>query len=232
MMRKEKLWLASIGWITFVLILADIYMMFIYAPTEKFLGDVQRLMYPHVASAMMSYLGFGLGLVGSIFYLASKNRRWDRLAVSSVEVGVLFTLVVLTTGPVWARPVWNTWWTWDPRLVSSLILFFIYVAYLLLHASVPGERGRRIAAVFAIIGFIDIPVVHFSVQWWRSIHPNVIQQDKANMPPEMLTTLSFSMLAFLALFIYLLMLRMNLAAGQHRLSVLQEKFRSDKLQAW
>ncbi len=221
-------WQRVLGWLTLVLVALHVYFVFYYAPTEKYMGDVQRLMYYHVATAWNAYLAFGLALVFSILYLWRRDERFDRWAVSAVEVGVLFTTLVLITGPLWARPVWNAWWKWDdPRLTSTLILWLIYVAYLILRASIEGPRGKRIAAVFAIIGFVDVPIVHFSVQWWSSFHPQVISSQGVNMTSEMVVTLAYTTLAFMALFFYLLLLRVNVERVQGAMAQLEERVLAD-----
>ncbi|WP_170007198.1 cytochrome c biogenesis protein [Bacillus fonticola] len=195
--------------ITAIAIFIQLYMAFFYAPTEKYMGDIQRIMYFHVPSAFVAFVAFGIVFVGGILYLYTKNKKWDYLALSAAEIGVLFTTFVLVTGSLWARPVWNAWWVWDdPRLVTSLILWFIYIAYLFIRASVDGdERHRKFAAIFGIIGFIDVPLVYFSVMWWRTIHPKVIDKNGVYMPTEMSQTLFFSILAFQLLFFTLLIYR-------------------------
>lgn len=195
--------------ITGVLIIIQLYMSFFYAPTEKYMGPIQRIMYFHVPSAFIAFVAFFIVFLCGILYLKTKNKNWDYLAVSSAEIGVLFTTIVLVTGSLWARPVWNAWWVWDdPRLVTSLILWFIYIAYLLIRTSVKGdERIRKFAAIFGIIGFLDVPLVYFSVKWWRTIHPKVIDEQGVHMPPEMAQTLFYSIIAFQVLFITMLTYR-------------------------
>jgi heme exporter protein C len=210
--------------ITFAAFLVDLYMVFIYAPKERFMGDLQRLMYFHVASAWAAFLAFTIVFFASIAYLRTRQFKWDRLSVSAAELGVLFTSLVLVTGPIWARPVWNTWWSWDPRLTTTLILWFIYFAYLLLRYSTEGdERRGRLAAIFAIIGYIDVPIVHFSVTWWRSIHPNVITNTQVNMDPAMTITLLVTGLVFVMLFSMLLLYRLQLEEQLTMLLQLREK---------
>jgi heme exporter protein C len=202
----------------------DLFMVFIYAPKERFMGDLQRLMYFHVASAWVAFLAFTIVFFAGIAYLKTRQFKWDRLSVSAAELGVLFTTLVLVTGPIWARPVWNTWWSWDPRLTTTLILWFIYVAYLLLRYSTEGdERRGRLSAIFAIIGYIDVPIVHFSVTWWRSIHPNVITNTQVNMDPVMTITLLVTGLVFVMLFSLLLLYRLQLEEQKAMLFQLRQK---------
>lgn len=211
-MRSEKVlfwtkWLLTA--VTAIAIFIHLYMTFVYAPTEKFMGHVQRLMYFHVPSAFAGFTAFIIVFIASILYLYTKKRRWDRIAYSAAEIGVLFTTLVLITGSLWARPVWNAWWVWDdPRLITALILWFMYIAYLMIRTSVQGgEQRRKYAAVFGIIGFIDVPIVYFSVKWWRTIHPKVIDEQGVHMPPEMAQTLFFGIFSFLLLFFTLLIYR-------------------------
>jgi len=210
--------------ITGVAILIQLYMAFDYAPTEKYMGHVQRLMYFHVPSAITAFVAFGVVFGVSLLYLKTRNRVWDQIAVSSAEIGVLFTTLTLITGSLWARPVWNAWWVWDdPRLITAAILWFLYIAYLLIRSSVQGEERRRIfAAVFGIIAFIDVPLVYFSVQWWRTIHPKVIDEQGAHMPPEMASTLFFSMFAFFMLYLLLLWHRTHLELTKAHIQQINE----------
>lgn len=211
--------------VTGILISIQLYMALFYAPTEKFMGHIQRIMYFHVPSAFVAFAAFGVVFVAGIMYLYTKNKKWDYLAVSSAEIGVLFTTIVLITGSLWARPVWNAWWVWDdPRLVTSLILWFIYIAYLMIRTSVKGEeRHRKLAAVFGIIGFIDVPLVYFSVKWWRTIHPKVIDEQGVHMPPEMAQTLFYSIFAFLVLFVTMLFYRYVLEQQREKLNDLRKR---------
>src|SRR5690606_1870764 len=151
------------GIITALLLFAGLYLALIYAPPERTMGEVQRIFYFHVASAWNAFLAFIVVAAASIAYLLTRQPRWDQLAHASAEVGVLFTTLTLMGGTLWMRPVWNTWWTWDPRLTTTLILWFIYVGYLLLRSLTEGsERRARLAAIYGIIGFIDVPIVYLS----------------------------------------------------------------------
>ncbi|MFQ5834492.1 MAG: cytochrome c biogenesis protein [bacterium] len=201
-----------IGYLSLVLMLAALYMVFIYAPTDRNLGDVQRIFYFHVSSAWIAFLAFFLVFLASILYLKEGTRKWDILAYGSAEIGVILTSLVLITGSIWAKPIWYTWWTWDARLTTTLVLWLIYVAYLMLRSYTEGSRGARFAAVFAILGFVDVPIVFMSIRWWRTQHPGpVIGGGKgAGLAPPMLYTLFVCLAAFTLLFIYLLLLRTKL----------------------
>ena len=197
-----------------LLMLADLYLIFVVAPTDSNLGHVQRVFYFHVPLAVLSFLSFFIVFLAGIAYLVKRNQKLDSLAHAAAEVGVVFVTLALITGVIWARPVWGVWWTWEPRLTTTLILWLIYVACLMVRSYAPNRaRGAVYAAVVGIIGFVDVPIVYYSVQWWRSIHPSAVVgplAESGSLHPTMLAVLLFSFLAFLALFAYLLLERMAL----------------------
>lgn len=197
--------------LTFLFMLGSLYAIFVYAPVEKTMGIVQKIFYFHLSLALLSFLAFFIVFVASIVYLYSKRLWWDILAHSSAEVGVIFCSLVLITGPIWARPIWNVWWTWDPRLTTTLILWFMYVAYLMIRKLLP-EGGQRsnIASVFGIISFINVPITFFAIRMWRTIHPVVIDRKGVHVSPPMLVTLMISLIAFCFLFFLLLQARFRL----------------------
>ncbi|GAC1319212.1 MAG: cytochrome c biogenesis protein CcsA [Chloroflexota bacterium] len=203
-----------------------------WAPPDVNQHDVMRIMYVHVPSAWTAYLGFFGTLIGSVLYLWKQDTIWDTLAVAAAEIGVLMTALTLATGSTWGRPIWGVWWTWDPRLTSTAILFVIYSGYLMLRAlqTNPAARARQ-AAVIGIIGFIDIPIVHFSVLWWRSLHqgPTVLKPNlgEPSLDDRMEVALMVNMLAFTLLFVFLLGQRMRLARLEARRDqLLYEEVRS------
>jgi heme exporter protein C len=208
-----------------MLMLADLYLIFMIAPTDSILGHVQRVFYFHVPIAVMSFLSFFVVFSASIAYLITRDRRWDSLAHAAAEVGVVFVTLALLTGVIWARPVWNTWWTWEPRLTTTLILWLIYVAYLMVRAYAPDQsRGAIYAAVVGIVGFIDVPIVYYSVQWWRSIHPGPVlgpwaEADALN--GTIFATLMFSLLTFIVLLLYLILERKTLRDSEDQISYLK-----------
>ena len=172
---------------------------FLYAPTDALQGPVQRIFYLHVSSAIAAYGCFAVVLVGGIIYLRNESLAADRFARAGALVGVVFTTVTLVMGMLWAKPIWNTFWTWDARLTSTLVLWMIYEGYLLVRRlAEPGRQAARIAAVVGIFGFIDVPVVHFSVTWWRTQHPGPIVVNNA-LPAEMLATFVFTLVCTLVL---------------------------------
>jgi heme exporter protein C len=196
---------------TLLAVAAAIFMVFVYVPTDRLQGIVQRIFYFHVPLAMMSFLAFGLVAISSILFLWRGTRFWDRLAHSCAEVGMVFCSLVLITGPIWARPIWGTWWTWDARLTTTLILWLIYAAYLMLRAvSGSGDQEARYAAVLGIVGAVDIPIINRSVYWWRTIHPAVLITREGGTglgDPRMQATFAVCLFAFLLLFVWLVWVR-------------------------
>ena len=188
-------------------------MIFLYAPPDALQGDVQRIFYLHVAAAITAYAAFGAVLLGSALYLW-RERLWsDRLARAAAQVGLLFTTVCLIMGSLWGAYSWGTYWQWgDARLDSTLVLWLVYAAYLLLRRVGPAGRGTaRLAAVVGIIGFVDIPIVHFSVTWWRTLHPGPVLETGA-LPPSMLVTFAVTVLSVLLFAAVLTGLRYRLEA--------------------
>ncbi|HEX2051325.1 MAG TPA: cytochrome c biogenesis protein CcsA [Actinomycetota bacterium] len=184
-------------------------------------GQLQRIFYVHVPAAWIAYLAFALVFVCSIAYLRTGARRWDVAAHSSAELGVVFSSLVLVTGPIWARPVWGTWWQWDARLTSALVMWLTYAGYLLLRAlAADPVRAGRLAAVVGIAGFVNVPIVHFSVRWWRTLHPSGPTPADPTRgsglgPPEMLAFFT-ALVAFTLLFAWLLSLRVRIGRLEDR----------------
>ena len=181
-------------------------------PPDATQGDVQRLMYVHVPAAWLAFLSFGVVFVASIAYLRTGRIRWDRMAVASAEIGVLFCSLTLLLGSLWGRPVWGAWWTWDPRLTTTVVLLLIYLGYLSVRrvADSPSRRAHW-SAVIGVIGFIDVPIVHMSVVWWRSLHQEatVVRAGAPTMDPSMLATLLLGAVAFSLVYGYLMAVRMR-----------------------
>jgi heme exporter protein C len=201
-------------WLTGLTFLAAMVAIFIYVPTERTEGVIQRIMYFHIPCAWLSFFAFFVVFICSILFLWKKDREWDIYAHASAGIGVVFCSLVLITGPIWARPIWGTWWVWDARLTSTLILWIIYMSYLMLRAqSDAGSMRARYAAVLGIVGFLDIPLIHFSVLWWRSFHPQpkVISSEGfgKGMETGMLATLGISLCAFTLLYFLLMGVRVR-----------------------
>jgi len=202
MNRYEKAAAAAVA-----LMLAAAGAIFLYAPGDALQGPVQRIFYLHVSSAIAAYGCFAVVLVGGIIYLRNESPAADRFARAGALVGVVFTTVTLVMGMLWAKPIWGSFWTWDARLTSTLVLWIIYAGYLLVRRlAEPGRQAARIAAVVGIFGFIDVPVVHFSVTWWRTQHPGPIVVNNA-LPAEMLATFLFTLACTLVLAAVLIAIR-------------------------
>lgn len=216
--------LMLLGALTGLTMLLALYLALVYAPRDALTGQVQRIFYFHVPMALAGFLAFFVVFVASGVYLWKRSAAVDALARSAAEVGLLFTTLMIVTGSIWGKPVWGTWWSWDPRMTTSLILWFIYLGYLMLRAYAPSrEQGARYAAVVGIVGFIDVPIVYMSIVWWRTLHPQpVITPKGASMPPEMLTAFGVSMLAFTLLFVYLLWQRYRIQRLEDRVAELQD----------
>ncbi len=197
--------------LSIVLMMVTLYLVFVYVPTEKEMGIVQRIFYLMVPVAWLALLSFIIVFIGSILYLRKRESKWDILAHSSAELGIIFTTLALITGSIWAKPIWGVWWTWDePRLISTLVLWLIYLAYLMVRSFAGEEsRGARFAAVVGIIGFIDIPFVILATSLWRGMHPKLIIFEGGIAPP-MLLTLQVSIAAFTLLYFSLLGRRIEL----------------------
>ena len=206
-----------LGVVAILGVLAGVVMAFGVAPREMTQGNVQRIMYVHVPTAWVAYLAFGVVFVASIAYLARRSRGADRLAHASAEVGVLFTGVTIAAGSIWGKPTWGTWWTWDARLTSVAILFVMYLGYLLLRGMIDDqERGARYAAVLGIIAALDVPLVHFSVYWWRTLHqpPSLMKPGGMSMPPVIAAALLVTVAAFTLLYADFVARRVRLFARQ------------------
>ena len=190
----------------------------VVSPPDAEQGNLIRLMYVHVPAAWVAYLAFAVVFVSSIAYLVTRKTRWDRLAAASAEIGVLFTALTIVLGSIWAKPVWGTWWTWDPRLTTTAILLLIYVGYLTLRR-LPDSPARkaRWAAVVGIVGFVDVPIVHLSVRWWRSLHQAPARLiGIPEVSPMMGAALGIGFLAFTIVYVYLMAVRLRLGRLEER----------------
>jgi len=182
--------------LTAVLLIYGLYQALVVAPTERTMGDVQRIFYYHVPSAWTAFCLFFTNLLASLVYLVWKNSKADALAVASAEVGVIFCTIVLVTGPIWARPVWGIWWTWDVRLTTTLVLWLIYVSYLVLRRFSDSAQTPVLAAVLAIFGALDVPLVYFSIWFFRTQHPQPVIGGGGSLDPRMLHAFLINLLAF------------------------------------
>lgn len=202
-------------------------LIFFYAPLERTMGIVQKIFYFHLSVAWIGFFAFFIVFIQSILYLKTRNPIHQQIALASGELGTLFSTLVLLTGPLWAYPVWNTWWTWDPRLTSTLIMWFMYVGYLMLHHAELQEAIRlRLTAVYGIIAFTNAPLVFFSIRWWRTLHPVGIVASGSGLEPRMRITLFFSLFSFLLLYSMLLFFRLHQLRCQARISALTQRIYS------
>jgi heme exporter protein C len=224
MTRKEQSRLdAVLGAALLVGMVLALYMAFLQAPRERTMGDLQRIFYFHVPAGMVGLTAFAVNFVASVMYVAKKNRWWDSIALSAAELGVMFLTIVLATGPIWAKPVWFVWWTWSPRLTSSLVLWMLYVAYLLVRNYVPDpDRKAMMSAVFGIVAFVDAPIVWFSIRWWRDIHPSPMVET-GGLSPAMRPALWTCVAVFMILFVYLLRRRFFLEQARLELDSLERR---------
>jgi heme exporter protein C len=208
-----------------VAVLGALGMVFLYAPREATMGDVQRIFYFHVASAWVGFFAFFVTFLAGVTYLARGGRRWDILALSSVEIGLTFIAMAVVTGSLWARPVWGTYWTWEPRLTISAVQLLIYVAYRMLRASIEGpERRARFAAVYGVVAFVTVPLSWFAIRWWRTIHPDILTGGGGMaIAPRMVHTLLVALAAFTLLYATLLRQRVRLERAADALARLRAR---------
>lgn len=206
-----------------ILLIVSFIMIFLIAPVEETMGIVQKIFYFHVASAWVGFLAFFIVFIGSMGYLIGKSKKWDILAHTSAGIGVLFTTLCLISGSLWAKPAWGIWWSWDARLSSTLVLWFIYIAYLIIRFETKkSEKGATFGAVLGIIGFIDIPIVFMSVRWWRTVHCDLVVMQRGGLTPIMLLTLLISVLTFSVLYAFLLMVRFEIETVKNEINALKE----------
>lgn len=217
--------------VTAVMFVIALSLVFFYAPREVTMGEVQRIFYFHVPSAWVGGLAFFVTLVAGVAFLRTGDYKWDRVGLSSVEVGITFSLMTLLSGMLWARPIWNTWWTWDPRLTTFTILLLLYFAYLMLRQGIEDSgRRARFASVYGIVAFISVPITYFAIQLARSIHPVLFgpanpnaKGDTAPLAPPMLQTFFYCLFTFTVLYVTLLWHRIRLANYADRVEQLKAK---------
>ena len=201
--------------VTAIAILVALYLALIQAPAPANVDTeaqryAQRIIYFHVPHAWVGFLAFLVTFLGSVLYLSQSQRRWDILASSSVEVGVAFMTASIITGSIWAKPAWNTWWTWDPRLTTSTVTWLIYVSYLMLRSALDDPARRaRFAAVYGVVGFVSVPITFFAIRWWRTIHPVLFDESNMGLSPNMRFPFFFSVAAFTLLYFSILIQRVR-----------------------
>lgn len=204
--------------VTLLWLVVALYMIFLYAPQEQTMGEVQRIFYIHVPCGWTSFVAYFLVFLGGVGYLRKRDRFWDDLAVASAEVGFVFCSCVLVTGPLWAKPVWGIWWTWDARLTLTFVLWLLFVGYMMLRSYVvnPGQAST-LGAVVGIIGFVDSIIDLMAIRWWRTQHPQpvIAGGPGSGLDPRMTATLLVSWGALLCLFFFLVRARMGLSRLRH-----------------
>jgi heme exporter protein C len=203
-----------------LVVIAALGMVFLYAPREVTMGDVQRIFYFHVASAWVGFFGFFVTFLAGIGYLVTGRRRWDIVGLSSVEAGLTFITMTVVTGALWAKPVWGTYWTWEPRLTISAVQLLIYVAYGMLRASIENsDQKARFAAVYGIVAFVTVPLSWFAIRWWRTIHPDILTGGEGMaLTQQMIHTLLVAIVAFTTLYATLLRQRIRLERAKDALT--------------
>jgi heme exporter protein C len=212
--------------LTLISMLAALYGIFLYAPTEQTMGEVQRIFYLHVSSDWISFLAIFCVFFYSLRFLAKRERDLDIKAAAAAEVGVVFCTMGLVTGMLWAKPVWGIWWTWDPRLTSFFVLWLIYLGYLMLRRLVESpEQRARLSAVFGILGAVDVPIVYMSNRWWRTQHPAPVMGggEGSGLDPQMRIAFLTTLLAFTLFYFYLWRIRCDLERTQETVETLQRE---------
>ncbi len=212
--------------LTLAWFIVALYMIFLYAPQEQTMGEVQRIFYFHAPCGMTAFVAYFLVFLGGIVYLWKRNLVWDDLAVAAGEVGFIFCSCNLVTGPLWAKPAWGIWWTWDARLTLTFVLWLLFVAYIMLRSYVvnPGQAST-LGAVVGILGFIDVIIDYMAIRWWRTQHPQpvIAGGSGSGLEPRIMATLLVSWGALLCLFFFLVRLRMGLSALRHQTARLRRE---------
>jgi heme exporter protein C len=215
--------------VSIIVLAISTYLALFFAPTEQVMGQVQRVFYFHIGTAWVGLLGFVLAAVSGIVYLVTKDMKWDRFEVALVEVSAMFFFLTIVLGSIWARPAWNTWWTWDPRLTTAAVTELIYIAYFMLRAGIEDpEKRARFGAVYTLLGGISAPITFMVIRLFRSIHPVVVgaanaNQDKLSMTPDMKTAFFFALFAFTVLFVDFVWHRVRLGALEEKVEQLKLK---------
>ena len=229
-MKTKPSALKTLDIISLILLAVATYLALVFAPTERVMGEVQRVFYFHVATAWVGLLGFVAAGVSGIIYLRTQDLKWDLVEQAAVEISLVFFFITIVLGSIWARPIWNTWWTWDPRLTSASIVELIYLAYLMLRQGIEDpDRRARFGAVYTLVGAISVPITFVSIRLFRTIHPVVIGNASAEaeggfaMSGDMKVAFFFALFAFTIIFIDLFWNRIRLGQLEQKVEQLKLK---------
>lgn len=230
MNRSGHAWTAGLLGVTAPLMILALYLAYLYAPNERVMGPVQRIFYFHVPVAMVAFLSTFVMLGASIGFLWTRERLWDDVARGATELALLFCALVLITGPIWAKPAWGVWWTWEAKLTTTLLLALLLSACLLVRRyAVDSEQGARVASVLGIVAALDVPIIHKAVDWWRGQHPLVFGPGRADpLDPRMRTAFLVCLAVFLLLYGLLLAIRVRVLSHEHRFQALAEAWTDRK----
>ena len=226
-MQTKPLMLKILDVASIIVLAISTYLALVFAPTEAVMGDVQRVFYFHIGTAWVGLVGFVLAAGTGIAYLVTKDMKWDRLEVAAVEVSTIFFFITIVLGSIWARPAWNTWWTWDPRLTTAAVTELIYIAFFMLRQGIEDpERRARFGAVYAILGGLSAPITFMVIRLFRSIHPIVVgsgQDEKLPLTSDMRVAFFFALFAFTVIFIDLMWHRIRLGSLEEKVEQLKLK---------
>jgi heme exporter protein C len=225
--RRADPLITGLGAVTLVMFLVTLFLALVVSPPDVVMGDRVRILYFHVPAAWLAYLSYAVTALSSVIYLWKRDRRWDRVAVASAELAVVFTSLTLVLGSLWGKSVWGIWWTWDARLTLTLILWFVYVGYLMLRAYT--EEGSRQATLAAVLSVMSVPgalINHFAVLWWRTQHPQpiVVRPGGSSLDPTMWVTLMVGVLTFTLLYVYLMAHRVRLECARDAVEQLKQSY--------
>ena len=210
-MDRDFRWGDLLNLLSGVMMIVALYLVFLYAPREATMGDVQRIFYFHVSSAWVGFFAFFVTLLAGIAYLRGGERRWDIVGLSSAEIGVTFTAMAVISGSIWAKPAWGVWWVWDERLTISLIQFLVYLGYIMLRSAVEDPARRaRFAAVYGIVAFISVPINFLAIRMWRTQHPLIFGSEEGGLGPNMMFAFLFCLITFTIWYVTLMWHRIRL----------------------
>jgi heme exporter protein C len=228
-MQPRPLVLKILDIVSVIALGVSTYLALVFAPTELVMGNVQRVFYFHIGTAWVGLLGFLLAALAGVVYLVTKEMKWDRLEVAAVEVSTVFFFITIVLGSIWARPAWNTWWTWDPRLTTAAVTELVYIAYFMLRQGIEDpEKRARFGAVYTLLGGVSAPITFMVIRLFRTIHPVVIgaanaNQEKMNMTGDMKIAFFFALFAFTIIFVDLIWHRVRLGGLEEKVEQLKLK---------